>query len=64
MGQREFDAQAASDIEAIFEIGDARRRRATVRAALAAAPGERVLDVGGGPGVGRAGLLAVVGEEG
>ena len=46
MGQLVFDDQAASGIEAIYQIGDARRRRATVRAALAAAPGERILDVG------------------
>ena len=50
MGQLVFDDEAASGIEAIYQLGDARRRRATVQTALAAAPGERVLDVGCGPG--------------
>ena len=64
MGQLVFDDQAASGIEAIYQIGDARRRRATVRAALAAAPGERILDVGCGPGFYCIELLAEVGKDG
>ena len=50
MSQLVFDQEAASRIEAIYHIGDAVRRRAIVRAALRATPGERVLDVGCGPG--------------
>jgi ubiquinone/menaquinone biosynthesis C-methylase UbiE len=48
----------------MYEIGDARRRRELARAALAAAPGERILDVGCGPGFFSAELLAEVGESG
>jgi arsenite methyltransferase len=50
MSQLVFDEEAARRIEKIYEIGDARRRRAIVRAALGAQAGERVLDVGCGPG--------------
>jgi arsenite methyltransferase len=50
MSQLQFDADAATRIEALYMIRDAGRRRALVRQALAAAPGERVLDVGCGPG--------------
>jgi arsenite methyltransferase len=64
MSQLEFDEQEAKHLEAIYEIGDARRRRALARAALAAAPGERILDVGCGPGFYCAELLAEVGESG
>ena len=64
MSQLEFDEQAARDLEALYQIGDARRRRATALAALAAVPGERVLDVGCGPGFYCAELLTAVGEEG
>jgi arsenite methyltransferase len=64
MSQLEFDEQEAKHLEAMYEIGDARRRRALARAALAAAPGERILDVGCGPGFYCAELLAEVGESG
>jgi arsenite methyltransferase len=64
MGQLVFDEQAAREIESLYQIGDARRRRATVQAALAAAPGERVLDVGCGPGFYCVELVAAVGEAG
>ena len=50
MSQLQFDADAAKRIEALYMIRDATRRRALVRQALAAAPGERILDVGCGPG--------------
>ncbi len=64
MSQMEFDEQAARDLESMYEIGDARRRRELARAALAAASGERILDVGCGPGFYCAELLAEVGESG
>jgi ubiquinone/menaquinone biosynthesis C-methylase UbiE len=63
-GQLVFDEAAARRIEAIYEIGDAVRRRRIVREALAAAPGERILDVGCGPGFYCAELLADVGPTG
>jgi ubiquinone/menaquinone biosynthesis C-methylase UbiE len=64
MSQLEFDEQEARDLEAMYELRDARRRRELARAALAAAPGERILDVGCGPGFYCAELLAEVGESG
>lgn len=64
MTQLVFDEQAARELEALYQIGDARRRRATVQATLAAAPGERVLDVGCGPGFYCAELVAAVGKAG
>jgi arsenite methyltransferase len=59
-----FDEQAARRIEGIYLIGDAARRRRIVREALAAAPAERILDVGCGPGFYCAELLESVGPSG
>jgi arsenite methyltransferase len=59
-----FDEDAAQQIEAVYRTGDAARRRSIVRAALAAAPGERILDVGCGPGFYCAELLEEVGRSG
>jgi len=59
-----FDEEAGRQLEALYQIGDAVRRRGLVRAALAAAPGERVLDVGCGPGFYCAELVEEVGPEG
>jgi arsenite methyltransferase len=64
MSQLVFDEQAARRIEAIYLIGDAVRRRRIVRDALAPAPGERILDVGCGPGFYCAELLDDVGPSG
>lgn len=64
MSQLEFDEDAARRIEAMYLIGDAARRRRIVRAALAAQPGERILDVGCGPGFYCAELLEEVGPSG
>ncbi|HEX2232586.1 MAG TPA: methyltransferase domain-containing protein [Thermoleophilaceae bacterium] len=64
MSQLVFDEQAAAAIEAMYRIGDAERRRGLVRAALRAQPGERILDVGCGPGFYVAELLDEVGERG
>jgi arsenite methyltransferase len=67
----DFDEETAKAIEALYLIRDAERRRAIVRSALGAAPGERILDVGCGPGFYCAELLedvtpsgAVVGVDG
>jgi len=49
-GPLDFDEDAAKRLEAIYHSADAVRRRRIVRDAIAAAPGERVLDVGCGPG--------------
>jgi SAM-dependent methyltransferase len=50
MSQITFDAAVAQTLEQAYHKRDMVRRRGYVRAALAAAPGERILDVGCGPG--------------
>lgn len=62
--QLAFDEQAARDIEAMYLIGDAVRRRRIVRDALQPRAGERILDVGCGPGFYCAELLEEVGPSG
>jgi ubiquinone/menaquinone biosynthesis C-methylase UbiE len=64
MSQLVFDEETGRQLEELYQIGDAVRRRRLVRAALAAAPGERVLDVGCGPGFYCAELVDEVGPEG
>jgi SAM-dependent methyltransferase len=64
VSQLAFDEQTGKQLEALYRIGDAVRRRRLVRAALAAAPGERILDVGCGPGFYCAELLEEVGGDG
>jgi SAM-dependent methyltransferase len=48
--QLAFDEDVARQIEALYLTRDAARRRRLVRETLAAQPGDRVLDVGCGPG--------------
>jgi 2-polyprenyl-3-methyl-5-hydroxy-6-metoxy-1,4-benzoquinol methylase len=48
--QTVFDDGTGQQLEALYRIGDVVRRRGLVRSCLAAAPGERILDVGCGPG--------------
>ena len=64
MSQLVFDEDAARQIEAIYRIGDAVRRRRIVRDALGTALGKRCLDVGCGPGFYCAELLEEVGPSG
>jgi arsenite methyltransferase len=64
MSQLVFDEDAATQIEALYRIGDAARRRRIVREALGAGPGDRVLDVGCGPGFYCLELLEDVGDDG
>jgi SAM-dependent methyltransferase len=64
MSQLVFDEDAARKIEALYLIGDALRRRRIVREALGATAGERVLDVGCGPGFYCVELLEDVGPTG
>jgi arsenite methyltransferase len=64
MSQLVFDEEAAGRIEALYLVGDATRRRRIVREALAASPGERILDAGCGPGFYCAELSEEVGPSG
>jgi ubiquinone/menaquinone biosynthesis C-methylase UbiE len=64
MSQLVFDEKTGRQLEELYRIGDAVRRRKLVRAALAAARGERVLDVGCGPGFYCAELVEEVGPDG
>lgn len=64
MTQIEFDESVAAGLDELYSQGDHLRRRAIVREALAAQPGERILDVGCGPGFYVAELLDQVGDEG
>jgi len=64
VSQMVFDAEAAKRIEAVYRIDDAVRRRRIVRDALGAAAGERILDVGCGPGFYCLELLEDVGALG
>lgn len=64
MSQIEFDEKAARQLDAIYRTRDVVRRRRLVREALAAEVGDRVLDVGCGPGFCSAELLLDVGSTG
>jgi arsenite methyltransferase len=64
MSQLAFDEATAKKLEVMYRARDVLRRRAIVRAALGAQPGERIIDVGCGPGFYVAELLGEVGPEG
>jgi arsenite methyltransferase len=64
MSQIEFDESTARRLEVLYGTRDVLRRRQLVRDALGVAPGERILDVGCGPGYYVAELLEEVGPEG
>lgn len=64
MSQLTFDANTAKQLESLYRTRDIVWRRRLVREALGAEPGERVLDVGCGPGFYSAELLEEVGPEG
>ena len=64
MTQIEFDERVAKGLEVVYRTRDVLRRRQLVREAIAPAPGERILDVGCGPGFYVAELLEQVGPEG
>jgi arsenite methyltransferase len=64
MSQLEFDQSVAKQLEVVYRTRDVRRRRALVGEALGAEPGERVLDLGCGPGFYVAELLERVGPSG
>jgi ubiquinone/menaquinone biosynthesis C-methylase UbiE len=64
LSQIEFNEEMAAELETVYARRDIRRRRALVHEALAAAPGERVLDAGCGPGFYVAETLERVGAQG
>jgi arsenite methyltransferase len=64
MSQLEFDEDLGRRLEVMYRTRDVLRRRELVRDALAAQPGERIVDVGCGPGFYAAELLEQVGPEG
>jgi arsenite methyltransferase len=64
MGQIVFDENMVEQLEALYRTRDVMRRRRLIRAALGAAPGERILDAGCGPGFYVSELHDDVGPEG
>jgi ubiquinone/menaquinone biosynthesis C-methylase UbiE len=64
MSQLVFDDNLADQLERLYHKRDILRRRALVREAVGAQPGERILDVGCGPGFYVAEVLDEVGAEG
>lgn len=64
MAQLEFDQSIVEQLERVYKGRDVLRRRSLVRDALDAQPGDRVLDVGCGPGFFVAEILEAVGHEG
>ena len=64
MSQIVFDENLAGQLESLYSKRDVLRRRSLVRDALDAQPGERILDVGCGPGFYVAELLEAVGAGG
>jgi arsenite methyltransferase len=64
MAQLDFNEGMAAELEAVYSKPDILRRRALVHEALGAAPGERVLDAGCGPGFYVAEILERVGPSG
>jgi SAM-dependent methyltransferase len=64
VSQLVFDEDSARQIEDLYRIRDAARRRRLVRAALGAKRGERVLDAGCGPGFYCVEIAEEVGPDG
>jgi SAM-dependent methyltransferase len=64
MTQLQFDQSMVERLERLYATRDVLRRRALVRAALDAQPGDRVLDLGCGPGFYVKELLEAVGPTG
>jgi SAM-dependent methyltransferase len=64
MSQLVFDEDLAQQMEVVYRSRDVLRRRRLVYEALGAQPGERILDVGCGPGFYVSELLDQVGPEG
>jgi arsenite methyltransferase len=64
MSQIVFDEKMVAQLEAVYATRDVIRRRRLVREALRPAPGERILDVGCGPGFYVDEIAELVGDGG
>jgi arsenite methyltransferase len=64
VSQLEFDQRLIQRLERLYSTRDVLRRRELVRAAVGARSGDRILDVGCGPGFYITELLEAVGREG
>jgi SAM-dependent methyltransferase len=64
VAQLDFDDRIVRQLEQAYKSADTVRRRELVRAALDAQPGDRILDVGCGPGFFELELAAEVGDQG
>ena len=64
MSQLEFDQRTVERLNRLYATRDVLRRRELVRAALGARSGDRILDMGCGPGFYVIELLEAVGREG
>jgi arsenite methyltransferase len=60
----EFDEDTAKQVEATYQTPDVVEQRRATRALLALRPGERVLDIGSGPGFLAAEMAGEVGSDG
>lgn len=59
-----YDAEASQQLESVYMTEDVAEQRRAVRAALALRPGDRVLDIGVGPGLLAAEMAVEVGPDG
>ena len=64
MSNLQFDPEVSRQIESVYTTPDVIEQRRVVRTSLALRPGDRVLDVGVGPGLLAAEMAAEVGPEG
>lgn len=64
MSNLQFDPEVSRQVEAVYTTPDVIEQRRMVRIALALRPGDRVLDVGVGPGLLAAEMAAEVGPQG
>lgn len=64
MSNLQFDPEVSRQIESVYTTPDVIEQRRVVRTALALRPGDRVLDVGVGPGLLAAEMAAEVGPQG
>ncbi|TDO33737.1 methyltransferase family protein [Kribbella sp. VKM Ac-2527] len=64
MGNLQFDPVVSRQVEMVYTTPDVIEQRRVVRTALALRPGDRVLDIGVGPGLLAAEMAAEVGPDG